>query len=107
MPGDRELTGPERTRTSLGLTVAERETLERWVRARSTPRALVVRSQIILHLADGLSGRAVAELLDISRHPVDLWRTRYLRGQSDELTREKPGRGRKARSPRAQGTAGG
>ena len=106
MPGDRELTGPERTRTGISLTTAERETLEGWVRARSTPRALVVRSQIILHLADGLSGRAVAELLGISRHTVDLWRTRYFRGRCDGLTREKPGRGRKARPPRLHGSTG-
>ena len=103
MPGDRELTGPGKTRTSLGLTTDERETLERWVRARSTPRALVVRSLIILRLADGLSGRAVARHLGISRRTVDLWRTRYSTGRCAGLTREKPGRGQKAKQLRSHG----
>jgi transposase len=81
----------------VSLTHDERETLEGWVRARSTPRALVVRSLIILRLADGFSGRAVARRLGISRRTVDLWRDRYRAGRCDELTREKPGRGRKPR----------
>lgn len=77
------------------MTLAERTTLNRWIRARTTPRALVVRSEIILMLADGLSGRAVAERLAISRHTVDLWRIRYRLNRCAGLVREKPGRGRK------------
>jgi transposase len=75
--------------------VADRLTLERWVRARTSPQSLVLRSRIVLMLADGRSGRAVAQMLEVSRHTVDLWRTRYQDGGCEALGREKPGRGRK------------
>ena len=74
---------------------AERELLTKWVRARSSPQALVARSQIVLMLADGLSERSVSKTLGVNRRTVTLWRTRFEAGGCEALTREKPGRGRK------------
>ena len=73
----------------------DRERLERWVRATTLPQRTVLRSRIVLMLADGLSAREVARRLDVSRHTVDLWRGRYLAEGCDALTRDRPGRGRK------------
>lgn len=77
------------------VSAEQRELLERWARARTTPQGLVMRVQIVLLLADGLSGRAVADSLGISRHTVDLWRRRYRDGGSESLVRDRPGRGRR------------
>ena len=73
----------------------DRTTLERWVRAHTTSQRLAMRSQIVLLLAKGLSGRAVAQQLNLARHTVDLWRKRYLKGGCEALVLDKPGRGRK------------
>jgi len=77
------------------LASGDREVLERWVRARSTPQRLAIRSRIVLLLAEGRAGRAVARAVGVSRHTVDLWRERFLSGGCSALARDKPGRGRK------------
>jgi transposase len=77
------------------LTVAERQTLEKWVRARTSPQRVVLRSQIVLLLSTGLAQREVARRLGVSRHTVALWRERYLQGGTGALTHDRPGRGRK------------
>jgi len=73
----------------------DRVQLERWIRARTTPQRVVLRSRVVLLLAGGLSARAVGRRLGISRHTVDLWRKRYVEEGCDTLTRDRPGRGRK------------
>ncbi len=73
----------------------DRVQLERWIRARTTPQRVVLRSRVVLLLAGGLSAREVGRRLGISRHTVDLWRKRYLEEGCDTLTRDRPGRGRK------------
>jgi hypothetical protein len=80
------------------LDVRDRATLVRWVRASTTPQRVVLRSQVVLLLADGLSAREVARRLGVSRHTVDLWRKRYLAEGCDCLLRDRPGRGRKRSS---------
>ena len=77
------------------LASEDRRVLEGWVRARTAPQRLVLRSRIVLLLANGQSGRAVALALGVSRHTVDVWRTRYRQGGCDALSQDKPGRGRK------------
>jgi transposase len=79
------------------LTTAERRTLEKWVRARTTPQRVALRSRIVLLLADGLPQREVARRLGVSRHTVGLWRSRYFEGGTGALTHDRPGRGRKQR----------
>jgi transposase len=81
------------------LSLRNRDILERWVRGRTTPQRLVLRSRIVLLLGLGFSGREVAKKLGIARHTVDLWRKRYIEGGCDALTRDRKGRGRKPRSP--------
>jgi len=80
---------------SIDPPLEDRATLQRWVRARTTPQRVVLRSRVVLLLADGLSARAVARRLEVSRHTVDLWRRRYLAESCDSLTHDRPGRGRK------------
>ena len=102
MTASPKLTMPAgRAPADISMSEIERATLNRWIRARSTPQALVMRCRIVLMLADGLSARAVARDLDVSRRTVDLWRDRYLAGRCDALTRERPGRGRKPAAARA------
>jgi hypothetical protein len=73
----------------------DRATLERWIRAPTTPQRTVLRSRMVLLLGQGLSAREVARRLGVSRHTVDLWRERYLEEGCETLTRDRPGRGRR------------
>jgi hypothetical protein len=73
----------------------DRAILERWTRARTTPQRIVLRSRMILLLADGCSAREAARRLAVSRHTVDLWRRRYTEAGCSALTTDRPGRGRK------------
>jgi len=73
----------------------DRSTLQGWIRAPTTPQRTALRSRLILLLSEGLSARAVARQLGVSRHTVDLWRERYLTEGRDALTRDRPGRGRR------------
>lgn len=73
----------------------DRRSLERWIRAGTTPQRVVLRSRIVLLLADGLSSRAAARALGVSRHTVDLWRKRFADGGCQSLVSDRPGRGRK------------
>jgi len=61
----------------------------------------VLRSRIVLLLADGLSARQAARAVGTSRHTADLWRRRFLEGGCDALLKDKTGRGRKPRSVNA------
>ena len=56
---------------------------------------------MVLLLGDGLSAREVARRLGVSRHTVDLWRTRYLEEGRETVLRDKPGRGRRSVNPSA------
>ena len=77
------------------LHINDRITLEAWVRARTTPQRTALRSRIVLLLDEGHSAREVARRLGVSRHTVDLWRTRFIQEGCDSLTRDRPGRGRR------------
>jgi putative transposase len=59
------------------LSAAEREALERLVRAHSTPQQLAVRAQIILAAADGIANRQSASRLAITVRTVRYWRRRW------------------------------
>ena len=83
----------------LNILLTDRLVLERCVRGPTTPPRVVRRCRIVLLLGQGLSGRAVARLLRVSRHTVDLWRSRYLSEGYGVLTHDRTGRGRKGRKP--------
>ena len=62
---------------ALPMTIEQRKTLERWVRAGTTPQRIVLRSRICLLAADGRSNNAIAKELGTSRPTVLLWRERF------------------------------
>lgn len=62
---------------ALVMTSEQRRTLEAWVRARTTPQRVVLRSRICLLAADGESNNAIARQLGTSRPTVILWRNRF------------------------------
>lgn len=78
----------------VGITAAERAQLIRWVRARTSPQRLVVRSRIVLLASDGLGITGIAERLHVTPATVRLWCDRFSRVGLAALGREAPGRGR-------------
>lgn len=74
----------------------QRRTLETWVRAQNTPQSVVLRANIALLAADGLSNVRIARETGTSRPTVILWRQRFLQGGTDALTEIAHGRGRRA-----------
>lgn len=77
------------------LSMENRQQLETIAHSRSLPHGLVMRAQIVLLAADGLTNSAIAEKLGLSQQSICLWRKRYrergIPGLHDEL---KPGRPR-------------
>lgn len=70
----------------------ERELLLGWVRRRNTRQGLALRARIILGLAAGEAGSAVAARLEISNQTVSKWRARYAELGPDGLLDEpRPG----------------
>ena len=62
---------------ALPMTIDQRRTLEKWIRAGTAPQRMVLRSQICLLAADGRSNNAIAKELGTSRPTVLLWRERF------------------------------
>jgi transposase len=85
---------------AITLTDAERQQLQQWVRGRTTPQRLVLRSWIVLLASSGLSIRRIARELPTSVRTVVLWRRRFLEGGAKVLLRDAPGRGRRSSVPR-------
>ena len=77
---------------NLGLTEAERDTLERWARRRKSSQALAFRCRIILACADGMTNTAVAKNLQTTNPTVGKWRQRFVEKRLDGLMDEpRPG----------------
>ena len=89
--------GSAKNCSAVALTSDQRSTLERWVRARTTPQRLVLRSAIVLLASEGLPTNAIAKRLGTSRSTVRLWCQRFSAGGPPVLVRDAPGRGRKPR----------
>jgi transposase len=79
------------------LTEAERATLESWASARSLPHRQVLRAQIIMLAAQGVTNEKIARALGISRPTVQLWRDRFLALRLDGIQKDAPRPGRKPR----------
>jgi hypothetical protein len=62
---------------SLPMTGAQTQTVEAWMRAKTSPRRVVLRSRIYLPAAEGLPNNAMAHRWETSRPTVRLWRTGF------------------------------
>jgi transposase len=84
-----------RPKALLVLTEAERQTLERWARRRTSAQALALRARIVLACAEGATNVVVAERLGIWPQTVAKWRGRFVRQRLEGLADEpRPGRPR-------------
>lgn len=59
------------------MTVEQKQTREAWIRAKTTPQRIVLRSQIALRAAEGRSHNAHARQFGTSRPTVLLGRKRF------------------------------
>ena len=76
----------------LTITLAERETLERWARRPTTAQAVAQRARLILSCAAGRTNTRVAHDLRVTKQTVGKWRTRFLAKRLDGLLDEpRPG----------------
>jgi transposase len=62
---------------ALNVNTADRAQLQSIARSQSLPAALSRRAQMVLALAEGESGSAVARRFRVTRPTVSLWRTRF------------------------------
>jgi len=80
------------------LDAAQRQTLRRWSRGRSTPARQVLRAKIVLMAADGKMNKEIVAALHTDAQTVKRWRTRFaVRGLSG-LEKDAPRGGRRARA---------
>lgn len=83
----------------LPMSVEQRQTLSAWIRAKTTPQRIVLRSRICLLAAEGLANHAIARQLNTSRPTVLLWRERFKQAGPVGLAEDAP------HGPSAQGLA--
>jgi transposase len=79
----------------LPMTAEQKQILEAWVRAPTTPQYVVLRSRICLHAHQGLPNHRIANELSTSRPTVLLWRERFAEGGPTALEQD-ASRGRSA-----------
>ena len=68
------------------LSEAERQGLEKLVKAHSTPQQLVVRARVVLTASQGLNNEQVGRELHVGVDMVRYWRQRWLAGQAIPLS---------------------
>jgi transposase len=68
----------------------QRKQLESWVRAKTTPQRVAMRSRICLLAAEGLSNTDIARKIHTTRPTVLLWRTRFEEQGPAGLTKDAP-----------------
>ena len=74
----------------LPMSEEQRKTLDAWVRAKTTPQRVVLRSRICLLAADGVSHNASAKKLNTSRPTVLLWADRFREQGPPGLSEDAP-----------------
>ena len=87
---------------SIILSSSEQTTLKRWSRSRSLPLRIVMRANIILMAADGITSKNIAASLNLSRPTIQLWRERFLALRLAGLEKDAPRPGRNPRIPPAK-----
>lgn len=80
---------------ALTLTTNQREHIQQCLAAHGTPQQVALRCRIVLAAAQGDSDLATASALQVNRHTVRLWRTRFAETGVKSLWEVAPGRGRK------------
>jgi transposase len=80
---------------ALPVSPEQRQILERWIRAASTPQNIALRARLVLMAGAGAANNRIADELGVSRSTVILWRARFADGGPAALTETAPGRGRK------------
>lgn len=80
---------------ALEISARARALLVKWSRSRTLATRVVLRSRIILLLAESGSVRSVATTLGVARGTVLLWRRRFIQHGPDTLLHDASGRGRK------------
>lgn len=75
----------------------ERERLEAMSRSRTLEGRLVLRAQIIILAAQGLSSRSIGEEFGIDYKTAMRWRNRFIAQRFEGIEQERPGCGRKPR----------
>jgi transposase len=88
--------GMSRPATAIILMSDERETLSKWVRAKTSEQRIVLRSKIILLAAEGLTTKEISQRLEVRPATVSQWRNRFaakrLEGLQDAPRSGKPRR---------------
>src|SRR5579862_9018380 len=74
----------------LSMTVEQKNQLEHWVGAPSTPQKIVLRARICLLAHEGLPNRRIAQTLKTSRPTVILWRNHFINNGVAGLEHEAP-----------------
>lgn len=74
----------------LPLTEEQRNRLETWVRAKTSPQRVAFRAQICLLSADGLSDTEIANRMKTSRPTVLVWKRRFEEEGPDGLAKDAP-----------------
>ena len=74
-----------RPTVAIELTDEERTTLQRYIRRRTASQQLVLRSQIVLGCARGLTNTEVAESMGVNKNTVTTWRRRFAEKRLDGL----------------------
>src|SRR5436189_6321181 len=82
---------------ALPLSVGERELLEGFARAGSTPQKIALRMRIVLRSAEGVANHRLAAELGTSRPTVLRWRQRFEQAGLEGLLEDAPRPGRKRR----------
>lgn len=75
---------------ALKMMEEQRRILEAWVRAKTTPQRVVLRSRICLLAAEGVSHNAIAKRLNTSRPSVLLWTNRFREKGPPGLSEDAP-----------------
>lgn len=70
---------------AVDLSEAERQALEKLVKAHSTPQQIALRARIILTTSQGLNNEQVGRALQVGVDMVRQWRQRWLAGQGIPL----------------------
>jgi transposase len=74
----------------LKMTDEQRETMEAWTRAGTSPQRMVMRAKICLLAGEGMSNNAIAKKLGTSRPTVILWRERFARNGVMGISEDAP-----------------